>query len=150
MNRVAIYFLLAGSAGFILTVYFGLSATTIYGGGVRIRGTVTRLEKSEALSSSNSQTWHSVVEFKDSEGKSHETRTAVASFPAEYTVGDLVEVAYLKDNPDEARIVSGTDLFGRTILSSLVTNALFFVGVCVFGATVIIERVRGRRRVAEQ
>lgn len=145
MNRVALYFLLAGFAGFVLTVYFGLSATTIYGAGVRSRGTVTRFEGSEAIAPSIPQTWYSVVEFEDSEGKRHETRTAVASAPAVYKVGDPVEIAYLKGKPDEARIVSGTDLFGRTIFASLVTNVLFFVGVCAFGTISILGRVSGRR-----
>ena len=67
---------------------------------------------------------------------------AAQVIPPAYNLGDPVKVAYPKDKPEEAQIVSGQDLFGRTILASYVTNCLFFVGTSILGVIAIGGRIK--------
>lgn len=88
-----------------------------------------------------SSTWKPVVHYATAEGQEVTFSSSFSSNPAPYRVGDMVEVLYLRDDPDDARIRGFGSLWG---------GATFLAGMgfvfAAIGAGVLYSRRAGENR----
>lgn len=144
LHRVAAGFLGAGACAFLVAAFSGLSSLTLSTEGVRVPGVVIRSEGTDthASTATTQQTYHSVIQFQDTAGQAHEVRTETATAPPYYSIGQSVEIVYLKENPAIARIADKTSLYGKSIGASYVGNFLFLIGASIFGGIALVERIK--------
>jgi len=137
MKRLGVVLLFCGAGLFVVSIYFWLTGTDLsHGSGIRVQGTVTRLEESDFELQPHPKervARFPIVEFQDAGGGSHEIRTNGASFPPEYAVGDKVNVVYRKNAPERGRIARFTEIYFEAIFLSVFSNLLFFFGAFVLG-----------------
>jgi hypothetical protein len=116
------------------------------------RGTVIDLARSASSSrtgsgTGSSSTWRPVVTFTDHEGRSVEFISSVGSNPPSHRKGDVVEVLYLPDDSQQARIKGFIDLWLFPLILLGIGSIFFLFGL---GFTVPgFIRTRARRRLRQ-
>lgn len=89
------------SAGF----YLRRKIRRIVDSALIVKGTIVSLEKASSVSSDSiDRAFHPVFTFRDAQGAEHRIRSTVGTYPAPHKVGDLVEVFYRPESPQEAII----------------------------------------------
>ena len=67
--------------------------------------------------------------------------TSSGSKPAAYTVSDSVEVLYQPSNPNDVRINTMSDLWGPTMLMSILGSVFFLIGFII----ILVGRAKNKR-----
>lgn len=119
-------FLALGASG-----YFGLKSKTLLDTGLHATGSVVRIDehlKERTSKHPARMMYASIVEFKDSTGKTISFKTAGQSSSPPHTIGETVEVVYTPDDPTGSATVNS--LFYMWFMPGI----LLLVGiVLVFG-----------------
>lgn len=101
--RIAAPLLLLFAGGLIWGgLYLGQKMRVLENQGLRAPGEVVRLEESR---SSDSTSYHPVVEFTDSTGNARSFRDSMGSNPPSYHRGEAVTVLYLAGAPEESATI---------------------------------------------
>lgn len=105
---------------------------------VSARGTVAALERSQ---NGDSVSYFPLVIFTDEQGETQRFRSSTGRNPAAYGVGEQVEVLYLSNRPDEARINALSSIWGVTIVLGVLGGVFFSIGM----AMLLIARSKARK-----
>ncbi len=101
---------------------------------LRVGGTVVELERQS--SSDGSGSWYPIVQFETESGAPTRFRARVGSNPPSWEVGEAVEVLYLPNDPDSARLAGFFSLYIGTFVTGLL--ALIFGGIG--GTWIMVQR----------
>lgn len=135
---VKFVFLLAGVAMLAGAAYMYQSTRSFLAKAITTQGTVVELVRSR---SSDSSTYRPVVRFKDRAGREHEFTSSTGSNPPSYSTGEIVEVYYLSERPDDAKMSGYFALWGgASIFAGL--GAVF---VLVGGGMIVVPMLKARR-----
>jgi len=105
LRRLAPFLLLAGTALLAFGVYTSRTLLSLEASGLRTAGSVTSLSPSR--SSDGGTTYHPLVSYRDSAGRTVVFRDSTGTNPPLYRVGEVVTVLYLPGEPDRAIIDRG-------------------------------------------
>jgi len=131
-------FLLAGIAMLAGAVFVYQSTSTFLATAITTKGTVVDLERSR---SNNSTTYRPVVQFKDRAGREHEFTSSTGSNPPSYSTGESVEVYYLSEQPEMAKMSGFFALWGgATILGGIGGTFLL-----VSAGMILVPMLKARR-----
>ncbi len=110
------------------------------------QGTVTDLTRSARSGSSGSDTYRPVVTFHDHEGQLVEFVSGVGSSPPAYRKGEVVEVLFLKEDPQDAEINSFFNLWFLPVLLSGMGAVFTLVGLGISLPALFKKRSHERLR----
>ncbi len=104
-------------------------------------GTVVRLIRSEPTGSTtsgsevDSPTYRPVVAFDTQAGKAIKFTSSTGSNPPSYSVGEVVEILYQENSPEQAKINSFFSLWGLSTILGGMGSVFFLVGfsIILFG-----------------
>ena len=105
---------------------------------VRAEGTVVELVVNR---SRDSRTYSPVVQFVNEAGKKIEFKSRTGSNPPDYSRGEKVEVLYLPENPEEAKINSFFALWGGALIFGGLGSVFFLIG----GGLILYPIIKGRK-----
>lgn len=133
--------------GILLGAFALYSSTTSFlGKASRVEGTVVDLVQSRSNMSSSSSTTESVtyrpvVHFVDLNGNTIEFTSSTGSNPPSYSRGEQVEVLYLPDEPEKAKINGFFSLWGGPVILGILGGLFFLIG----GGILLVTTLKGRR-----
>jgi len=117
-------------AGMLIGAFFAYSSTRDFlVDATTAQGKVIYLERSR---SSDSTTYRPVVEFRAEDGRRIEFTSSMGSNPPSYSRGEAVEVLYLRDQPERAKINGFFSLWGLPIILGSMGAIFFLVGFGIF------------------
>jgi hypothetical protein len=132
-------FALLPIAGAILAVvggWFLFTSWAFYSKGVKVEGTVVRLESSQ---STDGVTYTAVFSYAV-DGQSYEVMSGTASDPPLYQKGDVVTLLYDPDNPKSARENSFWDLWGLSLILCPVSIFMLALSILI---PLLVRRMPG-------
>tara|TARA_B100001093_G_scaffold507416_1_gene567958 strand:+ start:502 stop:969 length:468 start_codon:yes stop_codon:yes gene_type:complete len=91
--------------------------------------TATVIELIEKISSEGSSTYSPRIEFIDVNGTKQTVTSSSSSYPPAYSVGEVTEIKFKKDNPVDFRFNNIFDLWFGVILSSIIALSQIIVGL---------------------
>lgn len=94
-----------------------------------------------ALEHSSRDAYYPVVDFVTPKGQKIEIRSSFGSSPPAYSVGEKVEVLYLPDQPEKAKIRGIFALWG----GALILGGVGFIFTAVGGGMALFSYLRARR-----
>ncbi len=94
--------------------------------------------------SKDSYTYYPIVAFITPDGRQVEFMSSTGSKPPSYAAGETVEVLYLPDNTEDARINSFFSLWFGSIVLGIMGSVFFLIG-----AGLAILGIRNKRRNAQ-
>jgi hypothetical protein len=146
MNREGMGLTIVGVASLALVAALGafIYSLSFVRTAARADGHVVQLEKDE----SNPTTFHTVFAFRDTLGAGHTVRSALASAPPEYQVGDSVVVLYDPRSPADAKIRNFFSLWGIVFIATLLGVLALPIGIMILKWPRIVGRFKGRHRTA--
>ncbi|WP_415903900.1 DUF3592 domain-containing protein [Neptuniibacter sp. QD48_55] len=106
---------------------------------VTAEGTVIELRASR---SSDSLTYHPVVSFVTNEGQQVTFSSSAGSNPPSYSQGEVVEVLYQANSPQDAKINGFFTLWGGATIVAGLGAVFFIVGILIL----IFSGMKGRKR----
>jgi len=127
--KLGCVFVLLPIAGVILALvggWFLFTSLTFYSKGVKVQGTVVRLESSQ---STDGVTYAPVFSYTVN-GKSYEVMSGTTSDPPLHKKGDVVTLLYNPDNPKSARENSFWELWGLPLI--LCPSSIFMLALSIF------------------
>lgn len=143
MNAAAIAkytFLAIGAAMLIGSAALVAHTRGFVASALRAEGTVIDILPNRSGNSA-SVTYSPVIEFRTAAGKLVEVRSSTSSNPPAYTEGDKVQMLYLADTPEDARLAGYLSLWGApTVAASL--GAVFLL----IGGALIVWPIRAEKR----
>lgn len=126
-RKFAIAFLAIGALFLIIALLLWNKTRSFLAHAQQTTGTVVELLEVRDKDDGSS-TWKPVVRFTSRDGSDITFAASFSSKPAPYDVGESVEVLYLPDDPNEARIKGFASLWlGTAILGGM---GLVFAGIC--------------------
>jgi hypothetical protein len=138
MNAIKYGFTLIGIGMLIGAFFFYKNTSSFLQGAAKAEGTVVELVRSR---SSDSTTYAPVIQFTDQKGVAFEFTSSTSSNPPGYTEGEKVEVLYLQDRPQEAKINGFFSLWGGAVIVGGLGGVFFLIGATI----ILITLLRGRR-----
>ena len=112
--------------GMLVAAFFWYSSSSDFSEkGVSTQGTVIDLVVNR---SSDSRTYSPVVVFQNEAGKQIEFKSQVGSSSPDYSRGDKVEVLYLPESPEQAKINSFLALWGGPLIIGGLGSIFFLIG----------------------
>ncbi len=141
MKTLAIikYVFAAIGAAMLAGAFFWYGNTKAFiGQALRTEGTVLELVRSR---SSDSTTYHPVVHFQSQDGTPVEFTSSSGSNPPSYATGEKVNVLYLADAPENAKINGFFSLWGGPLVIGGIGSVFFLIGAGI----VLAGLLKGRR-----
>ncbi|HOY69707.1 MAG TPA: DUF3592 domain-containing protein [Methylotenera sp.] len=83
---------------------------------------------SSSSSTSNSRTYAPKVQFTTANGESMSFTTSSSSYPPSHDIGEKVDVFYMADSPNQAKINSYFDLWGGATILGILGGVFFAIG----------------------
>lgn len=144
MNREGVGLTVIGVASMALVAALGafIYSLSFVRTAARADGHVVQLQKDE----SDPTSFHTVFTFRDSRGTEHTVRSALASSPPEYKVGDSVVVLYDTNSPADAKIRNFFSLWGMTFITALLGLLGLPVGIIISKWPLIAARFKGKHQ----
>lgn len=131
-------FTIVGVGLLIGALFLYQSASAFLAKATTADGTVVDLVRSR---SSDSITYRPVVQFMNQKGEKIEFISSSGSNPPSYSKGEKVEVLYLPDEPQKAKINGFFSLWGAPVILGGLGGAFFLIGAGI----IIVIMLKGRR-----
>lgn len=151
MKKVFWIFVVIGVVILIASRWIATNAYEFTEHALRTQGTVVELQQAESKRSSNkrrSSVYYPIVTFSTSDGQNITFRESVGTNPPAYEQGETVDVLYLPDNPNDARIKDWLSLWLLpTVFFSF--GALSFLFGCI-GLWIMRRNEKRRLNIMEQ
>ncbi|WP_422858083.1 DUF3592 domain-containing protein [Flagellimonas sp. S174] len=93
--------------------------------GIRTTATVTQLLRT---SSSDSNTYAPVFEFKDRQKNTHSYTSKISSSPPAYDVGEKVKIVYSPKDKQNVKTISFWGLYRGMVILAMVASPLLIIG----------------------
>lgn len=140
MNLNALFGLIPGCIGVLMVAlgaFFWFRTKNFVGSAQEAKGTVTEVRYD---SDSEGGGYYSVFKFKPINGQEIEKVSNMRTNPAQHQVGQVIDVLYDPNNPNDARIKKATNLYFVPVLLAGMGLIFIFSGLCVtlsmgFGAS---------------
>jgi len=129
VNREGIGLTTIGVAGLALVAALGafIYSLNFVRTASQAGGQVVQLQKDESDPSS----FHTVFTFRDSRGAEHTVKSALASSPPEYKLGDAVVVLYDINSPAQAKIRNFFSIWGLAFIAALLGLVALPTGIVI-------------------
>lgn len=114
-----------GLVSIAFALVFLWKSKSLYSNGIKTKAEVIQLLKKFKSKPGNSTP---VFRYYDQNGKEFTKENPVATSPSFYTVGDVVDVVYNPQKPEESKVISFWGLFRWTILLAIFGLALIIMG----------------------
>ena len=132
MSIIKYVFSLIGVGMLIGTFFWYQNVTSFIAKSETAQGKVTELVRSR---SGDSTTYKPVVQFNGQNGELIEFMSSTGRSPPSYDVGEKVEVFYLPENPQNAKINGFFSLWGGPLIVGILGGIFFLVGMGIVVAT---------------
>lgn len=122
-------FLIIGAAMLAGTFFMVQNTQQFLQTSLKAQGTVIDLiEKRSSSSSSNSRTYSPKVQFTTATGENITFTTSSSSYPPSYDIDEKVDVFYMVDKPNSAKINGYFDLWGGATILGILGGIFFAIG----------------------
>ena len=132
MSIIKYVFSLIGIGMLIGTFFWHQNVTSFIAESETAQGKVTELVRSR---SGDSTTYKPVVQFYTKNGELIEFMSSAGSSPPSYDEGEKVEVFYLPENPQNAKINGFFSIWGGPLIVGVLGGIFFLVGIGMVFAT---------------
>ena len=99
------------------------------------------------LSGGKSRSYHPVVKFKTPEGTDVQFTSSVGTNPAEFHIGQAVDILYDPLNPQKAQTNSVVDLWMGSVLTAILGTAFVLAGIF---STIAVLKKKAREIVEKK
>lgn len=124
----------------VIAVMMTIATRSFVKRAVRVPGVITELIP--VSSDDGGQTWKPSVRFRGLDGVDYAYTESFSQNPAPYAVGETVQVLYLRDDPDDARIDSFSSLWAAQVILGVLGTVFTAVG----GGIILAQRMARRRK----
>ena len=133
--RFAAFIMAPLGIGMIIgAIWTGINAKSFIDNALKGEGVVIKMERRESgTGSDRSITYAPVFTFKDKKDESHMIHSSTSSSPPAYEVNEKVEVLYLAEQPEEAKLNGFFSLWGIPLvlgiigIMDLLMSVVFFI-----------------------